>query len=83
MLSSLKSTILSGWNLNRWFRLGLGIIILFQYFETKDIFIALIGFTLLLQAVFNVACCGSGNCAVKDNKESSKSIEETTYEEIK
>jgi uncharacterized membrane protein HdeD (DUF308 family) len=83
MLSSLKSTILSGWNLNRWFRLGLGIIILFQYFQQKDIFIAMIAVTLLLQAIFNVACCGSGNCAVNDNKNSTKSVEDTTYEEIK
>ncbi|MBL7836745.1 MAG: hypothetical protein JNM67_04455 [Bacteroidetes bacterium] len=83
MLSSLKSTIFSGWNLNRWFRLSLGIIILIQYFQQKDIFIALIAVTLLLQAIFNVACCGSGNCAVNDKKPSSKSIEETSYEEIK
>lgn len=83
MLSSLKSTIFSGWNLNRWFRLGLGIIILIQYFFQKDPFIALIGVTLLLQALFNVACCGSGNCVVNERKHASKTIEETTYEEIK
>lgn len=82
MFSSLKNTILSGWNLNRWFRLGLGVIIMVQYFAQKDIFIAMIGITLLLQAIFNVACCASGNCAV-DSKKTSKSIEETTYEEIK
>jgi hypothetical protein len=45
--------------------------------------IAMIAVTLLLQAIFNVACCGSGNCAVNDNKNSTKSVEDTTYEEIK
>ena len=83
MWTNLKSILLSGWNLNRGIRLILGIAILFQYFEQKDFFIAMISVMLILQAVFNVGCCGSGNCAVETRKTKSQAIEDTTFEEIK
>lgn len=84
MRSSLKSTLFSGWNLMRWFRLGLGIAIIFQFIQQKDIFIGMIGVTLLLQAAFNVGCCANGNCSVSpSDKSNTKTLEETTFEEIK
>lgn len=83
MWTNLKSILFSGWNLNRGIRLILGIAILFQYFEQKDVFIAMISTMLILQAVFNVACCGSGNCAVEPRDRKSQSIEDTSFEEIK
>jgi hypothetical protein len=83
MWTNLKSILFSGWNLNRGIRLILGIAILFQYFEQKDFFIAMISGMLILQAVFNVGCCGSGNCAVEPRQTKSQAIEDTTFEEIK
>lgn len=83
MWTNLKSILFSGWNLNRGIRLILGIAILFQYFEQKDVFIAMISIMLILQAVFNVGCCGSGNCAVETRDRKSQSIEDTSFEEIK
>jgi hypothetical protein len=83
MWTNLKSILFSGWNLNRGIRLVLGIAILFQYFEQKDFFIAMISVMLILQAVFNVGCCGSGNCAVEPLKTKSQEREDTTFEEIK
>ncbi len=83
MWTNLKSILFSGWNLNRGIRLILGIAILFQYFEQKDVFIAMISGMLILQAVFNVGCCGTGNCAVEPRDRKSQSIEDTTFEEIK
>jgi len=81
MFKTIKDILLSGWNLNRGIRLILGIAILFQYFQQPDIFILMIGLMLILQALFNVACCSNGNCKIEPK--STKNIDETTFEEIK
>ncbi len=81
MFKTIKDILLSGWNLNRGIRLILGIAILFQYFQQPDIFILMIGLMLILQALFNVACCSNGNCRIEPK--STKNIDETTFEEIK
>ena len=82
MWTNLKSILLSGWNLNRGIRLILGIAILFQYFEQKDIFIAMISVMLLLQAIFNVGCCANGNCQTTPRQTRDTNIDNTKYEEI-
>lgn len=81
MLNSIKQILLSGWNLNRVIRLILGIAILIQYLQQRDIFILMISVMLILQALFNVACCSNGNCKIEPK--TSKNKEETTFEEIK
>ncbi|MDD5151071.1 MAG: hypothetical protein PHC28_11460 [Flavobacterium sp.] len=78
-----KETLLTDWNFMRILRLGLGIYIAFQAFETHSIFSGVVAVFFLFQAITNTGCCGSNGCAVPTKKSNSDSIEEIEYKEIK
>lgn len=75
-----KRTLLNGWNLPRWLRLGLGIIIAIQAVQMHDMLSGLFAGFFLFQAVTNTGCCGTSNCVVIPKKDDSKDI---IFEEIK
>ena len=76
--------LLKGWNWVRVFRLVVGIAALVQGILYHNNVLWMMGGLLLVQAVFNMGCCGVGGCAIpaksqSKNQESTKPIE---YEEV-
>lgn len=79
----MKQTLFSGWHLMRFLRLGMGILMAVQFFQTNDKIVGVIGLLLLYQALFNKGCCGANDCASSAKKSSNKAIEDINFEEIK
>lgn len=79
----MKVTLLSGWNLMRFLRLGMGTLMAIQFFQTSDKLVGLIGAFLLYQALFNKGCCGANGCATSPKNTNNNNIEDIKFEEIK
>ena len=77
----MKQTILTNWTFVRILRLLLGLGIIVQAMIVKDAFLGAAGLLFSSMAVFNVGCFGTGGCATIPKK-SSKTIQDTTYEEV-
>lgn len=77
----MKKAILTNWDLIRFLRLMLGLAIVVQAVALKDTFLGAAGVLFSIMAVFNIGTCGTAGC-VTPGKRSSKSIEDTTYEEV-
>jgi len=72
----IKQRILTGWNLMRWLRLGIGAYFAVQAVETLEIFSGVIAAFFLYQAITNTGCCGASGCAVPNAKNNAdKAIE--------
>lgn len=76
-------TLLSDWNLMRFVRLGLGVYIGMQAFETQSILSGLLAAFLLYQVVTNTGCCGANGCAIPTKKSNTDTVEDVEFEEIK
>ncbi|MCB0507402.1 MAG: hypothetical protein R2739_00075 [Chitinophagales bacterium] len=63
MWSSIKYQLFNQWNIIRFIRLMLGIIILVQAILMRDFLIGAISIYFLYQAIFNQSCCGTNNCS--------------------
>ncbi len=76
--------ILRNWNLMRFIRLLLGIMIIIQSINHKDYLFAFVGLLFAGMALANIGCCGTGGCStnIYSNKKNTNSIKETTYEEV-
>jgi len=66
----------------RFVRLGLGVYIGIQAFETQSIFPGLVAAFLLYQAVTNTGCCGTNGCAIPTKKHNTNTSEDIEFEEI-
>lgn len=77
----MKETVFSNWTGVRFLRLGLGIAILVQGFLAKDAVLSLLGLLFSGMAVFNLGCCGAGNCST-GSIDKMKSSNDITYEEL-
>jgi hypothetical protein len=75
-------TLLSNWNFMRFIRLGLGVYIGIQAFETQSVLSGLLAAFLLYQVVTNTGCCAANGCAKPTNKNNGDTIEDVEYEEI-
>jgi hypothetical protein len=76
----MKNTIFSNWNLMRLFRLVLGIIILVQAIEHRDVLSGILALAFMAMPIFNIGCCGTKGCAVPFKKlNTTKNI---NYEEV-
>ena len=75
-------TLLSDWNFMRFVRLGLGVYIGIQAFETQSILSGLLAAFLLYQVVTNTGCCGANGCAIPPKKNNSNTTEDVEFEEI-
>lgn len=80
-LVQLKELVFTGWSGMRWLRLGLGILILIQGIKSHDWIMNIIAASLLLQALFNAACCGTSGCYAP-NKKTNEVNTEIQFEEI-
>ena len=76
----MKNKILSGWHFMRVIRLLLGVAVIVQSFIIKDIMFAIAGFLVTAMAVFNIGCCGTGNCNIPKKNAGTK--KEISYEEV-
>lgn len=80
----MMSTLLSNWDFMRMLRMGMGLWLMYSAFIDRQPLLGLMGGVFALQAAFNVGCCGSAGCAAPATRQStSKTIEETQYEEVK
>jgi hypothetical protein len=72
------------WGFMRWLRLIFGGIFIYFGITHHDNFSILAGGLFVIQATFNLGCCGISNtCAPKKNTSSNNDIEEVSYEEVK
>lgn len=78
----MKQTILTGWNVFRFMRLVLGLMVLVQSFYLKDVFFGLMGLLLSGLALFNIGCCGVGGCQVNTTRNDQEKTTDITYEEV-
>ncbi len=77
------TTLLNNWNLMRWLRLLFGLYLGYQAFVLKDSMSGFLGAFLLIQAITNTGCCGSGGCSVPAVKNKDIKSEEPDFEIIK
>lgn len=81
MLGKLINYFLLNWNIVLLLRLLLAIFALSAAFSQHDALMGIIGGIVMLQAVFNVGCCGISNCSVTPPAEEVN--KEIVFEEIK
>ena len=75
-------TLLSDWNFMRFVRLGLGVYIGIQAFQTQSILSGILAAFLLYQVVTNTGCCGANGCAIPTKKNNTDTTEDVEFEEI-
>ncbi len=74
--------LLINWNLMRFVRLVLGIIIIIQGIITKQYIFALIGLLFAAMALLNIGCCGTMVCNNSKTANSESTTKEISYEEV-
>lgn len=79
----MKETLFTNWNFMRFVRLLIGIYIVAQGIQTKEISYIIMGSLFMLMPIFNIGCFG-GQCAttVQKTKNESSEIKEVEFEEI-
>ncbi|MBL7931643.1 MAG: hypothetical protein JNL60_07070 [Bacteroidia bacterium] len=86
-INNLKNRLLTGWTFMRILRLALGVFMTVQAISGSDFLLGMLGLILLLQAFYNVGCCGTYGCDINQSpgKQASvpKSTEDITFEEVK
>ncbi len=75
----MKYTILENWNLMRFMRLLIGIIIAIQAIQTLEILPGLLASFFIYQSLTNTGCCANNACSIPlkestEKKEEIKSI---------
>jgi hypothetical protein len=75
-------TLLGDWNFTSFFRLGLGVYIGIQAFQTQSILSGLLAAFLLYQVVTNTGCCAANACAIPTKKNNTAIREDVEFEEI-
>ena len=80
-LKKMKQAILTNWTFVRVLRLLIGLAIIVQAVIVKDALLGVAGLLFSSMSIFNAGCCGTGGCATIPKK-SSKTVQDTTYEEV-
>ena len=77
----MKQAIFSNWNFMRFLRLGLGIAIIVQSAMAGNWTMGILGLLFTAMPIFNIGCCGTGECStpIKKTSETTKDI---SYEEV-
>ena len=73
--------IFSQWHFMRFIRLAMGLYLIFEVVATKQWFLGIFALLFLVQAVFNIGCCGANGCGVSPKK-SKNAAEPLDYEEV-
>ena len=79
----IKQTLFTGWHFMRWLRLGLGIFIAIQAFQSYDALLGILAAFFLFQAITNTGCCSATGCVVPSTKSNPHKIEDVEFEEVK
>lgn len=74
--------LLTGWNAMRVLRLVLGVIVIVQGIYNGEALYFGLGGLLVLMALANAGCCGTGSCAVDTKKTNATEEKEIVYEEV-
>ncbi len=83
-MNSFTQSISSNWHPLRVVYLILGLMMMVQALQSRDIPFALIGGLFLYQSIFNTGCCGmSGAFRANDKESNQKTLRDTEYTEIK
>ena len=75
------NTIFKGWNAMRILRLSMAVIAISQGISTEQWLLVMVGALFALLPIFNVGCCQTDSCEIKQVSKPSNS-EETEYEEV-
>lgn len=78
----MKNRLTQNWTFMRVLRLALGGSFLYAAWMQGDWMPAFIGGLFIYQSLMNVGCAG-GNCYVPPVKQTTKTIEDVAYEEVK
>jgi hypothetical protein len=73
--------ISTNWNIFRFIRLMLGLMIVIQSIQFKEYWFILVGGLFAVLALLDMGCV-SGNCAAPIYRRSTQKPEEITYEEV-
>lgn len=77
---------LYGWDFSRIFRLALAILVAVLSIGTGEYSFLVLSGWFLIQAIFNISCCGVGGCATSYKKSESDELADdktVKFEEIK
>lgn len=74
--------LLINWNLMRFVRLVLGIVIFIQSIITHQFMFALIGLLFAAMALLNIGCCGTTVCNNSKTVKLKSTTKEISYEEV-
>ncbi|MCO6497861.1 MAG: hypothetical protein J5I50_09385 [Chitinophagaceae bacterium] len=75
---------LAGWDLMRFIRLALGLLILIKGIADQNWAFAILGAAFSAMPIFNVGCCAGGQCAPPRNySQAPQQDVEIEYEEVK
>lgn len=78
----MKQIMLTNWTFLRVLRLLIGLAVIVQAVVLNDLLLGAAGLLFSGMAVFNASCCGTAGCATPTKRSSSRSVNETTYEEV-
>lgn len=82
----MKAFIATGWNFMRILRLIIGAAVTVVAVRNSDLLLGLGGGLLVLMAVFNAGCCGTGSCSIspghQKQKTSAKETDSLSYKEV-
>lgn len=76
-------TLLTGWNLMRWLRLGLGVYGAVQAVQLQDVLTGGIAALFLFQVITNTGCCSANGCTTSFTNNEDDKVKEVTFEEVK
>ena len=82
-METLRNTILTGWNLIRWIRLAIGLVVAYQAFVSQNGLLGLLAAVFIFQALANAACCGTSACNTAPIKQNFEKTEDVEFEEVK
>lgn len=81
-MNAFKQILLYNWNLMRWLRLALGLLMGYEAIVMSDSLAGVIAALFLFQALTNTGCCMGGNCATPGTSKRFEQEEEVVYEKI-
>ena len=59
---------MKSWDFSRYLRLGIGVVLGISGIVSQEYWLLFLAGFLILQAVFNVSCCGAGGCAGNESE---------------
>lgn len=74
---------LKQWNVMRFIRLALGLLIIIQGVSMHQWGFIILGLLFSLMPILNIGCCSTQGCKPNINRKSNRNVTDISYEEIK